>query len=386
MKLHHGRGSSAAISLLLVALGCSGPTPAANRDGLLFIDGQSTTTQQDAEQTPYPAAARAAATHLNAVPTATRDDRIAVVRSTLEFALAPVNAGEPLIWILDGNGRIAARLGEVEVPDNAVLGQLHNSGWAALGAAGAVYFAAALRPELRKFAADGLLAWVSTWTPDSVPLAPRLTARDGSLEPVFTTVQHGVVVGPKNRVYVLAASKGRADPDALLVFDARGQQIAREAVNAGDAIFVDRNGHIRTVPRDVVRSERQTRTRAAFRTFDLPLLSDERSLRLEDLRGNIVVLNFWASWCGPCRQEMPQLDRLARDFADQPVRVVGMNEDTDPADARAFLHEVPVTFPSVAGRGRLRARYQYRGLPYTVILDSQLRLIKAIHGSAVILL
>ncbi|MGQ0814981.1 MAG: TlpA disulfide reductase family protein, partial [Gemmatimonadota bacterium] len=93
-----------------------------------------------------------------------------------------------------------------------------------------------------------------------------------------------------------------------------------------------------------------------------------------------VVLPFWACWCGPGRQEMPHVDRLARAFSGQRVRVVGMNEDADPDDARAFLREVPVTFPSVAGRARLRSQYKYRGLPYTVVLDAQGRVIKAIHG------
>jgi thiol-disulfide isomerase/thioredoxin len=60
---------------------------------------------------------------------------------------------------------------------------------------------------------------------------------------------------------------------------------------------------------------------------------DGQTIDLRDLRGKLVVLNFWASWCGPCRSEMPLLDAVARDYRDRGVEVVGLSAD-DPHDRR----------------------------------------------------
>ena len=102
---------------------------------------------------------------------------------------------------------------------------------------------------------------------------------------------------------------------------------------------------------------------------------------LESYRGRVVVLNFWASWCAPCRKEMPLLDALAAELNPSEVAVLGLNEDVRPSDATAFLHEIGgVSYASAAGEGRLRDRIGYRGLPYTVVLDRELRIVKSFYG------
>lgn len=73
---------------------------------------------------------------------------------------------------------------------------------------------------------------------------------------------------------------------------------------------------------------------------------DGERLALADYRGKVVVLNLWASWCGPCRLEEPQLERLWRQYKDKGVQFLGMNLRDQRAAARAFRDEFNVTYPS----------------------------------------
>jgi thiol-disulfide isomerase/thioredoxin len=86
-------------------------------------------------------------------------------------------------------------------------------------------------------------------------------------------------------------------------------------------------------------------------------------------KGKIVLINFWASWCAPCRSELPGLDSLRYEVADGEFAFVAINEEEDTAAARAFLDELGFGFPVAFGRGRMRPLFHYPGLPYTVLLD-----------------
>jgi thiol-disulfide isomerase/thioredoxin len=93
---------------------------------------------------------------------------------------------------------------------------------------------------------------------------------------------------------------------------------------------------------------------------------------LRGLRGRVVVVNFWASWCEPCREEMPRLERVSRAYAGRPVTVIGVAaSDARPA-AEAFLRRVGVTFPTVFDPKGIQAgiasRWSVAGLPQTWFL------------------
>lgn len=90
---------------------------------------------------------------------------------------------------------------------------------------------------------------------------------------------------------------------------------------------------------------------------------------LETLRGRVVVVNFWASWCEPCKQEMPALQRVSEAYADAPVTVIGVDSGDVRSDAEAFLRQAGVTFPTVydpkGPQGGIASRWQVTGLPQT---------------------
>lgn len=106
--------------------------------------------------------------------------------------------------------------------------------------------------------------------------------------------------------------------------------------------------------------------------FTLETLEGQ-SIRLSDLRGQVVVLNFWATWCPPCRAEMPTLEKIAREYKDQGVIVVGVNStiQDDPNAIPGFLAQHGITFPILLDkRGEVTRRYEIRSFPTTFFIGS----------------
>jgi cytochrome c biogenesis protein CcmG/thiol:disulfide interchange protein DsbE len=115
--------------------------------------------------------------------------------------------------------------------------------------------------------------------------------------------------------------------------------------------------------------------------FELPLLGEDGSLRLSDLRGDVVVLNFWASWCSPCRIEAPDLQAVWQDYRDRGVRFVGVDELDDEFAAQGFVREFAITYPSVFDpSGSLADDYGFIGLPATYVIDRQGDIVYRFQG------
>jgi thiol-disulfide isomerase/thioredoxin len=100
------------------------------------------------------------------------------------------------------------------------------------------------------------------------------------------------------------------------------------------------------------------------------LADDPRSsLDLAAYRGKVVVIDFWASWCAPCRRSFPWLEAMQRKYADQGLVVIGVNEDNVPEDAAAFLDEVPVSFRIVPDEnGDIAREFELIAMPSTYII------------------
>jgi len=107
--------------------------------------------------------------------------------------------------------------------------------------------------------------------------------------------------------------------------------------------------------------------------FTLDLLGGEQ-VTLTNLRGKVVMVNLWASWCPPCRAEMPAIESVYRAYKERGLEVLAVNttyQDSE-ADAAAFVQQHSLTFPVPLDRtGGVSARYQLRGLPSTYFVDRQ---------------
>lgn len=102
--------------------------------------------------------------------------------------------------------------------------------------------------------------------------------------------------------------------------------------------------------------------------FTLPLF-DGASISLDSLRGNVVFLNFWASWCAPCRAEARTLEAAALTYRDQGVVFVGVDIQDKEEDARAFLREFGVTYPNARdASGQAAIDYGVWGIPETFVI------------------
>ena len=105
--------------------------------------------------------------------------------------------------------------------------------------------------------------------------------------------------------------------------------------------------------------------------FSLPEVRDASArVELERLRGRPVVMNFWASWCVPCRKEMPHLQAAHQRFGDR-VSFVGVNHQDGRTPARDLLGQTGVTYPSGSDpEGKVASDYGLRGMPSTVFISA----------------
>ncbi len=103
--------------------------------------------------------------------------------------------------------------------------------------------------------------------------------------------------------------------------------------------------------------------------FTLKSLSG-KNMKLSEMTGNVVLINFWASWCGPCREEMPLLNALHKKYEPLGFTVLGVNVEEQTDKARGFLRDFPVDFPVLLdNKNQVSQMYNVIAMPTTVVVD-----------------
>jgi peroxiredoxin len=109
--------------------------------------------------------------------------------------------------------------------------------------------------------------------------------------------------------------------------------------------------------------------------------STGENLRLSEYRGDVVMINFWATWCGPCRQEMPLLDELYTRYERVGFSLLGVNIDDDSQRAMDMISDLGVTFPVLFDdRKEVSKLYQVDAMPVTVLVDREGNVRHVHHG------
>lgn len=118
--------------------------------------------------------------------------------------------------------------------------------------------------------------------------------------------------------------------------------------------------------------------------FELEQLDADQEISLASFRGNALVLNFWASWCAPCKDEAPELEAAWQKWRDQDVVVVGINLQDFDTDARRFVDRYGLSYPVLRDTtGWTWGRYGLKGLPETWFVDTEGNLVGEIFEGPV---
>src|SRR6266852_6114809 len=292
--------------------------------------------------------------------------------------LVTERTGEGVVWDTAGNP-----VREWESPFPASLYATDGDRIVAARSGDVVYFAPLVRDEILRLDAAGSTVWRSSRGLVPTERDPHFAASN-ERRVVHALVNIAMSLGPDGRIYVLGAQDSAATELRLDVLRADNGEIvaSRRLGTATTAIAVDRHGHIRVLDPERLLAQTPTMGRDLFSpAFALPDLSG-KIVRLADFRGKVTLVNFWASWCAPCREEFPHMAELYREFRNRPFAIAAISDDVSDKKMRAFVREFrpPPPFPVLVGEGRMKAIYHYRGLPYSVLLDRNGRIIERIFG------
>ena len=314
--------------------------------------------------------------------------RVAATRSPYyvpELAV-PEPDTAPLIRMLDTLGRPTAGLATLRRPAIPFLTFLVNAGAVAMEPGGAVYYAPLVRDEIRKYGPGGDVRWTARRAP-TVPQSDPvfLPAKGTSLQVRSALVNLALALGPNGRLYALGSDDSggtRLRVDAIDT--ATGTIVATRHLNAREtAVAVDRRGTLALLDGDsllaAARVPGEGEREPFAPAFALPDLRGD-TVRLAQFAGKVTLVNFWASWCDPCREEFPHMAELYRDLDRRDFEIVAISDDVDRSKMAAFVSQFRPPFTILVGGGRMKQTYHYRGLPYSVLLDRHGRVIERIFG------
>ncbi|HUK22375.1 MAG TPA: TlpA disulfide reductase family protein [Gemmatimonadales bacterium] len=309
--------------------------------------------------------------------------RIVAARSPYDIHFAAEPDTAPLLRVCDTLGRAVGRLGTVSLPTMPLLMQLTNAGAIAGGKDGEVYFAPLTRDAIIKFDSTGAVRWTASrkrFASESDPVI-RI-GRDHAIDARYAVVNVALNLGPDGRLYALGGIDSAASRLRLDVIDtSSGALLATHQLGANeDVIAVDRHGHLALQSKSAMLARVPSpEQRLVLQPFRLPTLAGD-TVSLGSYRGRVTLVNFWASWCEPCREEFPHMAELYRQFPADSFGIAAISDDVDRRDMQRFVDEYRPPFPVLWGAGRMKDAYHYRGLPYSVLLDTRGRIIARIFG------
>src|SRR2546425_938088 len=278
-------------------------------------------------------------------------------RLATPMAVTPLGGTELLVTEHTGEGVVVDTMG-----DGRVVREWESPDVASLYAAGAGRVAATRSPYY--------VPQLGSPEPDTAPLIRMLDTLGrptGGLATIrrpppplldYLVNAGAVAVGPDGAVYYAPLVRG------AIRNDSRGGRLA--AFDA-DSLVAGSDG--------AAPAARDLFTPA----FALPDLAGD-TVTLGGFRGKVTLVNFWASWCDPCREEFPHMAELYREFDRKDFEIAGVSDDVDSGPMLAFVRKYRPPFPILVGGGRMKQLYPYRGLPYSVLLDRQGRVIERIFG------
>lgn len=257
-----------------------------------------------------------------------------------------------------------------------------NAGALALDSTGVFYFAPVARDEITKYSALGVAVWTTKRGLYPKETEPRFLPNRGREVPLLLA-RAGIALhlGPDGRLYALGADDSTASKLRVDVLDtATGTILATRHLGPHEtAVALYERDSLRTFDADSLVKDAGAGTRESFTPFALPDLKGD-TVRLSEDTGKVTLVNFWASWCDPCREEFPHMASLYGKFSRKDFEIAAISDDVDPAKMRAFVAAFHPPFPILVGGGRMKALYHYRGLPYSVLLDRRGRIVKRIFG------
>lgn len=118
-----------------------------------------------------------------------------------------------------------------------------------------------------------------------------------------------------------------------------------------------------------------------FKTLPTELIQNEKIAKLEDLKGRVVLIDFWASWCEPCKQALPHYNKLYKKFKGQGLIILGINEDDDTKERDAFLKTQSLEFPLYFDKDKkLIKDFKVQALPSLFVFDKNLKPVALFRG------
>ncbi|MDP3911211.1 MAG: TlpA disulfide reductase family protein, partial [Gemmatimonadales bacterium] len=310
------------------------------------------------------------------------DGRLTLVRASQGFPFAFDTSPAAPVAVMDTFGRGVHSYGIARRPAHVLLTDLANAGHAAR-AGSRTFFAPLVRDEVVAFGAAGDTLWslrrgLPRETPD-----PRFELRDHRPVLNYFPVNLGLALGPDGRLYVLSTADTTLSRSRLDVLDpADGRSLGTFFLpTILPTIVVTPAGRIDLIPAARLLARVEGAERPAVPAFNWPQ-PDGGRVTEGALRGRVTIVNAWASWCAPCREEMPELVGLWTSLRDSGLALLTVNEDLNQEDARRWLDARRLAPPVALAAGEGRGVLHYPGLPYTILVDRSGRIARRWIGYA----